>query len=57
MQNTNLREAWSNTPLFQFRLVKSDVRQLPRRKVKFKEDFLNIFGFTLLFFKALLRDG
>ena len=42
MPISNLGEIWSNTALFKFGLSKSYVGQLPRPKLKFKDDFLNI---------------
>ena len=53
---SNLREIWSNMVLFKFGVAKFDIRQLPRPKMKFKEDFLSIVNFTLPFFKALSQD-
>ena len=52
----NLRKIWSSTALFKVGLANSDIRQLPRPKVKFKDDFLNMFDFTLPLFKALTQD-
>ena len=57
MTISNLREIWSNMVLFEFGLAKSDIRQLPWSKVKFKDDYLNIFYFSLPFFKAISQDG
>ena len=48
----NLEEISSNTVLFGFSLAKSDIRQLPWPKVKFKDDFLNILDFTLPFIQG-----
>ena len=50
-----LNMAISNTALLQFGLAKSDWRQSPWPKVKFKKDFLNIFHFTLPFSLALFK--
>ena len=57
MPISNLREIWSNTALFEFGLAKSDIRQLPWPKMKFKDDFLNICDYTLPLLKALSQDG
>ena len=38
----NLREIRRNTALFEFDLAKFDIRQLPRPKMKFPKDFLEI---------------
>ena len=43
--------------LFESGLAESYIRQLPWRKVKFKDNFLTIFDFTLPLFKALSQDG
>ena len=43
------------TSLLDFGLSKSDLRQSSWPKVKFKEDFLNIFYFILPFFRALFK--
>ena len=40
MTNSNLKKTWTNTALFEFGLAKSDIRQLPWPKVRFKDDFL-----------------
>ena len=47
MTNSNLKKTWANTALFEFGLAKSDIRQLPRPKMMFKDYFLTIFDFTL----------
>ena len=51
---SNLKKTWANTALLEFGLAKSDIRQLP--KVKFKDDFVTIFDFTLPLLKALSQD-
>ena len=48
-------EILSNTAFPEFGLAKSDLRQSSWPKVKFKEDPLNIFHFTLAFFHALFK--
>ena len=53
----SLREIWSNTVLFEIDLVKSDIRQMSCPNVKFEDDFLNIFYFSIPFSKALSQDG
>ena len=45
----------SNTSFLEFDLAKSDLRLPSWPKVKFKEDFVNIFHFALPFFQALLK--
>ena len=57
MTISNLKKTWTNTALFEFGLAKSDIRQLPWPKVKFKDDFLTIFDLTLPFFAALSQGG
>ena len=58
MTISNLKKTWTNTALFQFGLAKSDIRQLPPPKVKFKDDFLttilNCYDFDLLKPKSCL---
>ena len=48
-------EISSNTSLLEFDLAKADLRLPSWPKVKFKEDFLNIFHFTLPLFHALFK--
>ena len=57
MTISNLTKTWTNAALIEFGLAKSDIRQLPWLKEKFKDDFLTIFDFTLPFFKAFLQNG
>ena len=57
MTISNLRKTWTNTALLGFGLAKCDIRQPPRPKEKFKDEFVTIFHFTLPFFKAFSQDG
>ena len=57
MTISNFQKTWANTALFEFGLAKSDRRQLPWPKVKFKDDLLTFYDFMLPFFKALSQDG
>ena len=57
MPISNVREIRSNTVLPEFGLASFNIRQLPLPKVKFKDNFLNIFDFTIPLFKALPQDG
>ena len=41
---------------FQIGLIKSDIRELSRPKVKFKDDFPIIFNFILPFLKASSQE-
>ena len=40
MTISNLKKSWTNTALFEFSLAKSDIKQLPWPKMKFRDDFL-----------------
>ena len=48
MTISNLRKTWTNTALFEFALAKSDMRQLRRPNVKFKDDFLFLISPSVL---------
>ena len=48
MTISNLRKTWINTALFEFALAKSDMKQLRRPKVKFKDDFLFLISPSVL---------
>ena len=48
-------EISNNVALLEFGLAKSDLRLLSLPKVNFKEDFLNIFHFTLPLIQALFK--